>query len=347
MMTASTAAVRRRHRPAGVGPPRRAWCSTAPPSARPRSPRSPPAASPSPPPLPGPPSPKPLRRPAFIPPGRPAIIAARLTSPPSRGQSMKRTSLFFCIGGLAALLAIAAVCHAYQAATVPASPPCEPTAAPHTKATPCCGKQADPLVSGKPCCQSACCAVAAKAPAAKQPNVYDLLEKLEALKAKQDALESEVRETRALLNEKFRTLQERVGKAGAGLPPHAPPVVTEGGRYYEPITTKRVILVKDPETGAVKRIEQPVTTYVLREVPVPMPAPAPQPVPPHTEAVRPPIAEPTVPSTPLKAPATDGPPSPINEPDPLVQPKKSAPVPSKTPAQKKPSVSDLSDAPSN
>src|SRR5262245_49854144 len=264
---------------------------------------------------------------------------------------MKRTSLFFGIGGLAALLAIAAVCHAYQATTAPASPPCEPTPAPHTKATPCCGKQADPLVSGKPCCQAACRAVAAKAaaasPLAKQPNVYDLLEKLEALKAKQDALESEVRETRALLNEKFRTLQERMGKVGAGVPPHAPPAVTEGARYYEPITTKRVILVKDPETGAVKRIEQPVTTYVLREVPVPTPAPVPPPVPPHTEAVRPSIAGPTVPSTPLKAPATDGPLSPINEPDPLVQPKKSAPVPSKTPAQKKPSVSDLSDAPSN
>ena len=56
------------------------------------------------------------------------------------------------------------------------------------------------------------------APATKQPNIYDLLEKLEALKAKQNTLESEVRETRALLNEKFRTLQERVGKVGAGDP---------------------------------------------------------------------------------------------------------------------------------
>ena len=259
---------------------------------------------------------------------------------------MKRTSLLFGIGGLATLLANAAVCHAYQATAVPASLPCEPTPATHTKATPCCGKQADPLVSGKPCCQAACCAVAAKAaaasPAAKQPNVYDLLEKLEALKAKQDALESEVRETRALLNEKFRTLQERVGKVGVGGPT---PVVTgvpvTGQRYYEPVTSYQVVLVKDPQTGETKRVATAVTSYVLREgvpavppvgppagaaVPPPAPpacVPAPATVPAHTDALPAPVAPESRPG-PVK-PAADSPeetrPQPKNPPTATPSPK--------------------------
>jgi hypothetical protein len=99
----------------------------------------------------------------------------------------------------------------------------------------------------------------------KQANVYDLLEKLEGLQAKKDVLESEIRETRALLNEKFRTLQERVGKAnvtphGSPYAPAVTPVTS-----CEPVTTYRVILEKNPETGETKRVVTPVTNYIYRQ----------------------------------------------------------------------------------
>jgi hypothetical protein len=125
-----------------------------------------------------------------------------------------------------------------------------------------------------------------KATTTKQQNVYDLLEKLEGLQTKKDALESEIRETRALLNEKFRTLQERVGKAN--VTPHSSPCAPAGTPVtsYEPVTTYRVILEKNPKTGETKRVVTPVTSYVLRQsvptvttygVPRTTPACAPQP----------------------------------------------------------------------
>jgi hypothetical protein len=132
---------------------------------------------------------------------------------------MKRIYLFCGVGCVVALFAVTAFSQGYQ--KVPVSPCSEMTPACHTKATPCC----ENAPASKTCCQDTCCAVTVKAtvaaPATKQANVYDLLEKLDALKAKQDALESEVRETRALLNEKFRTLQERVSKAS--MPPNGSP----------------------------------------------------------------------------------------------------------------------------
>lgn len=78
-------------------------------------------------------------------------------------------------------------------------------------------------------------------------NVYTLLAKLEALKGKQEALDAEVRETYALLNEKFRTLQIRMAKAGAGVPtpvtygvpayPVASPVYAPAPAFDLPVVT--------------------------------------------------------------------------------------------------------------
>jgi hypothetical protein len=254
---------------------------------------------------------------------------------------MKRTCTFFGVGGLIALFAVAAVCQGYQAnppaatSVVPSSPPFDSPPARQTGPTtaPGSGKTADPLVPQKTgsvlsCCKGpapSCCAVPGTAtPAARHPNVYDLLEKLEALKAKQNALESEVRETRALLNEKFRTLQERMGKVGAGLPtPVAYEVPLAGSRYYEPVTTYQTLLVKDPQTGGTRRVVRPVTSYVLREAGVPVAPPA------TTEAVPAPLSgQDAPPPPPTKSKAVgSAPESPILSKYPI--PKS---VPEKTPA---------------
>jgi hypothetical protein len=162
---------------------------------------------------------------------------------------MRRSHVYWSLGGLAALLAGYAACHAFP--YEPARKPTPPTRA--VPAAPECDL-ACPAPATKPVARTtevkavapACCAVTLTN-VAKDPNVYDLLAKLEALKAKQDALDSEVRETYALLNEKFRTLQMRMAKVGAGVPtpvtcpvpapvyaPDAPPSAYDAGPADNP-----------------------------------------------------------------------------------------------------------------
>ncbi len=180
---------------------------------------------------------------------------------------MKRIYLFGGVGCFVALFAVTAFSQGFQG--VPANPEADFTARslPPQKSDSPTAKNA--AVASKPCCRTAECALAVKATAvaSKQQDVYYLLEKLEALKAKQDALESEIRETRALLGEKFRRLQERVGKAtmtprGS---PYAPAITPVTSQHYEPVTSYRVVLVKNPETGETQRVTEAVTSYVLRQ----------------------------------------------------------------------------------
>jgi hypothetical protein len=141
---------------------------------------------------------------------------------------MRRSHVYWSLGGLTALLIGYAVCHAfpYEPAkkptpptrAIPESPECDLAfPAPATKPV---ARTTEVKAPAAPSTTPGCCAVmfTAAAPVSKEPNVYDLLSKLEALKAKQDALDAEVRETHALLNEKFRTLQMRMAKVGAGVP---------------------------------------------------------------------------------------------------------------------------------
>jgi hypothetical protein len=277
---------------------------------------------------------------------------------------MKRIYLFCGVGCIVALFAVTA----FSQSSKPASPCCE--SAQDVKATPCCEKPA--TIAGKPCCQTVeyavkatpcccnatakkdtsctssaacCCAVTVKAtataPATKNANVYDLLEKLEGLQAKKDALESEIRETRALLNEKFRTLQGRVGKAnvtphGSPYAPAVTPVTS-----CEPVTTYRVILEKNPETGETKRVVTPVTNYIYRQsvqtngvpltaqpaavtMPAPFGPPSPAVVPPCDAACPATPTTETIPTpesrrtkaTKTARPATETPVSPKEEPQP-------------------------------
>jgi hypothetical protein len=134
---------------------------------------------------------------------------------------MRCSHVYWSLGGLTALLVGYAVCHAFP--SEPARKPTPPTRA--IPESPECdlafpAPAAKPVALAAPSTTPGCCAVTftAAAPVSKEPNVYDLLAKLEALKAKQDALDAEVRETHALLNEKFRTLQMRMAKVGAGVP---------------------------------------------------------------------------------------------------------------------------------
>jgi hypothetical protein len=224
---------------------------------------------------------------------------------------MRRSHVLCSLGGLAALLAVAAVCYGYpQPAPKPPvlddhPAPCIPGPTPEEKprAVPSARTSAHPPVAHPdltpwapptkptfvpsyatvadcpaPAYRLPTAAVTSAAPA-KAGTVYDLVERVESLKAKREAIDQELRETQALLREKFNALQERVGKADPRLPPAAEPAP----QYYQPVTTYQTLLIKDPETGEVKRVVKPVTKYVLREAPLPAPAAvppsAPQPVP--------------------------------------------------------------------
>lgn len=127
---------------------------------------------------------------------------------------MKRVCTICGICGVTAIFAVTALCQNFD---VPPPPPNTPPPETHAAKlaapypAPRSGKQAKPSHP------------------VKELNVYELVEKLEALKARQEALDAEARETRALLNERFRTLQDRVGKATFALTPPmgypAPPSV--------------------------------------------------------------------------------------------------------------------------
>jgi hypothetical protein len=54
---------------------------------------------------------------------------------------------------------------------------------------------------------------------AKPAGVDDLLDKLEGLKAKREAIEREEKATHALLKERLKAQQERIGKLGLVVPP--------------------------------------------------------------------------------------------------------------------------------
>jgi hypothetical protein len=229
------------------------------------------------------------------------------------------------IGGLLAVLAIAAAC-----------PPCQQTCAKETDTA--SAQCADPLVctctapspcgtpsvclpsnpdkaSGKvanrPCCVPAskpavcftaagivpsqpsqpCCLQATPAHGTvsftvaaplHKCGVGEVLDKLEALKARKDALEREEKELHALLKVRLEAQAQRVGKVGGGEP--TPVTQAPVGAYYEPVTSYRVTLVYDEKTKETKRVVTPVTSYVLRI------GKAPQPVPHSTADLVPPSA---------------------------------------------------------
>ncbi len=114
---------------------------------------------------------------------------------------MRRTHIFCGIGGLIALLAIRAACQGYQQSA--------PVPAPAYSATP-------PPVDSLPPTQGP--------PSAKPMGVDDLLDKLEALKAKREAIEREEKATHTLLKARIKVQHERMGKLGVGNPgPDVPP----------------------------------------------------------------------------------------------------------------------------
>jgi hypothetical protein len=83
----------------------------------------------------------------------------------------------------------------------------------------CCNPKAPKTAA--PCCcigTGTLTFTTAVAPPAKQPSLEDLLEKLEALEAKQAALDEEVKATRALVSLKFKAVVEKVNKLGASNP---------------------------------------------------------------------------------------------------------------------------------
>ncbi len=111
---------------------------------------------------------------------------------------MRRTRIFCGIGGLIALLGISAACQGYQQSA--------PAPAPAYSATP---PPVDPLDQKQ---------AVSTPPSAKPIGVDDLLDKLEALKAKREAIEREEKATHALLKAKIKVQQERMGKLGVGNP---------------------------------------------------------------------------------------------------------------------------------
>jgi hypothetical protein len=171
---------------------------------------------------------------------------------------VKITKILCVVGCLA--LGVVAACHAY-----------------------------DPLVVAPSRCTSC--------PAAVKP-VNDILTKLEALKAKKDAIELEERPLLIALKKEMKGQQTRMAKLGIvpeapvacypTLPfsePLTPPVVTEApkpypplpagaikyapaeGGYYEPLTSYKKVRQYDPETQTYKDVTTPVTTYLYRTKP--------------------------------------------------------------------------------
>jgi hypothetical protein len=184
---------------------------------------------------------------------------------------MKITRILCVVGCLA--LGVVAACHAY---------PPEPDSAP----------------CSAPCCQPPSCCTSCSA--AVKP-VNDILTKLEALKAKKDAIELEERPLLVALKKEMKAQQTRMAKLG--IAPEAscptapfsvfltPPMMTEApkpstpmpagaikyapaaGIYYEPVSTYRKVQRFDPETQTIKEITTPVTTYILRGPSAPDAAP--------------------------------------------------------------------------
>jgi hypothetical protein len=222
---------------------------------------------------------------------------------------MKRIYLFCGVGCVVALLAVTALSQGFQG--VPANPEADfsartvppPAEAPRARNSNSPPRKADPFVAAPD---------DASLQAKKQTgNVYELLEKLEALKAKKDALESEIRETRALLGEKFRTLQERVAKAG--MPPHGPAIPT----CQVPLTTATPHVCVPPQPPSPVVPAQDVGFPVTPPTATPVTTPEPRPVK-ATKTDRP--IEPAT-ETPTVAPV-----SPKDEPDMKPQPPKNPPT---------------------
>ena len=147
------------------------------------------------------------------------------------------------------------------------------------------------IVPSQPCCLQATPAHGTVSFTVAAPlhkgGVGEVLDKLEALKARKDALEREEKELHALLKVRLEAQAQRVGKVGGGEP--TPVTQVPAGAYYEPVTSYRVTLVYDEKTKETKRVVTPVTSYVLRT------GKAPQPMPPGTSDL---VAPPTGPLTP-------------------------------------------------
>jgi hypothetical protein len=112
---------------------------------------------------------------------------------------MLRPRVLCGVIGLTALLAVTAVCQDKSARSVP--PASRAVIPPSVPAPPQLAVPAPPLGT-----------------AAKPAGVDDPLDKLEGLKAKREAIEREEKATHALLKERLKAQQERIGKLGLGQP---------------------------------------------------------------------------------------------------------------------------------
>ena len=169
---------------------------------------------------------------------------------------MRHSRVICGFGGSIALLCATAVGHAYY--------PTAPT----------------PEVA---CTRQAACATLAP--------VNELLDKLEALKAKREAIQREEKAPLAALKEQLARQQERLSKLGIApaapsLPTiySPPPATVESSAlrcyepvttytensYYEPVTNCTTTRVFDKQTNSYKNETACVTSYVLRKVKVPV-----------------------------------------------------------------------------
>ena len=203
---------------------------------------------------------------------------------------MCRSRAIYGVGGLIALLCVAAACQGYY--------PCGPV------------------------CAETC---ATKTASVKLAPVNELLDKLEALKAKREAIEQEEKAPRAALMEQLAAQQERLAKLGivptmpyvipnspvpaiVGVPAtsHEPVTTYTETSYYEPVTNARTTRVYDKQTNSFKAYTAYETKYILRKTRVPITTYGQR----TTEAQPPPPAcQPLPPATPPEQTANPAPPS--------------------------------------
>lgn len=207
-------------------------------------------------------------------------VAAACPCPAACKTSCNATSVGCCpVSPTCATLqwGTAAVVQGKPCAAPAASP--RPTVAP---LPPCClvAKPAAIPTTSIPATPPPCCLVPQPAPSvtvfakpvASKAGVDEVLDRLEALKAKKDAIESEEKELQAILKLRLEAQMRRVGKVGepttvyptpVPVPPSA--VRAPSVKYYEPVTNYQYRTVIDQKTGEKKHVVTPVTTYTLRD----------------------------------------------------------------------------------